>query len=278
MAMDGIRLAMEDTHFRRGDAVVLRGITWRVRQGEHWAVVGPNGSGKTTLMMIATGYLPSSGGRTYLIDGWMSEIVLPDVRRRLGFFSASLTDTMMAHHAHARGLDVVLSGRHASLGLYRGPTEDEVEEARRILQWLGGEHLAEVRFGVMSTGQRQICLVGRCHMARSDLVILDEPCAGLDIAARERVLAALERTCRRPEAPPHVLITHHPQEIVPSVTHVLLLHGGRAVAQGPKEQVLTEEHLSATFGLPLRVHHDEGRVWVSPRGNLGTDAPWPGGS
>ncbi len=259
-----LRLGVEDLHFWRADARVLNGICWQVRSGEHWAVVGPNGSGKTTLMMIATGYLPSSRGRTYLLDGYLSEIVLPDVRKKVGFFSSALTDVMMAHHAHACGLEVVLSGRHASLGLYSKTTDQEREEARETLRWLGAEHLEDMRFGVMSTGQRQICLVARCHMARSELVILDEPCAGLDIAARETVLAALERTCRSDAAVPHVLITHHPQEIVPAITHVLLLRGGRAVAQGRREETLTDRNLSETFGLPLSVHERDGRIWVVP--------------
>lgn len=258
-------LGLEDIAFRRDDVEVLRGVTWRVRAGEHWAVLGPNGSGKTTLMMIATGYLPSSGGRTYLVDGYVSEIVLPEAREKVGFVSATLSEVMVRNFGATTGLRVVLSGRYGSLGLYRRPTEEDLAEAHRVMERFDIAPLAHARFGTMSTGQRQICLIARSQMARSALVILDEPCAGLDLARREHLLAALDEGCRlRPDVP-HVLVTHHPQETVPAITHVLLLREDRAVAQGKKDDVLTEAHLEATFGLPLRIIRESGRVWVIPR-------------
>ncbi|MHC4789750.1 MAG: ATP-binding cassette domain-containing protein, partial [Planctomycetota bacterium] len=145
------------------------------------------------------------------------------MRERVGLVSAALTDVMVQHRARTTGLETVLSGRFASLGLYRRPTRRELAKARRIIRRFGLAHLAEARFNLMSTGQRQMCLVARCYMAESDLVVLDEPCAGLDLAAREALLSGLERACRgRPEVP-NVLVTHHVEEIVPSISHVLLL-------------------------------------------------------
>jgi iron complex transport system ATP-binding protein len=259
-------LRLEDVTFRRGDARVLRGVTWEVAAGQQWAVLGPNGCGKTTLMMIATGYLPSSGGRTYLVEGWISEINLPRVREKVAFASAALHDQMLKHHAGSTGFEIVVSGRFGSVGLYRTPTPEERSEARKWMRRLDAEHLADARFGLMSTGQRQRCLLGRAYMARARLVILDEPCAGLDVGARERLLDTLQEACRRQPEVPHVLVTHHPQEIVPPVTHVLLMRDGRAVAQGPKDQVLSAENLEETFGIPLRLVRRDGRVWVLPAG------------
>jgi iron complex transport system ATP-binding protein len=257
-------LSLEDIAFRREDAHALRGVTWRVRAGEHWAVLGPNGSGKTTLMMIAAGYLPSSGGRTYLVDGYISEIVLPEVREKVGIVSAALSEVMVRNFGATTGLRVVLSGRYGSLGLYRRPTEEDLAEAQRLMERFDIAGLADAQFATMSTGQRQVCLIARSQMARSALVILDEPCAGLDLARREHLLAAIDDACRRRPGVPHVLVTHHPQEIVPAMTHVLLLREGRVVAQGSKDGVLTEENLKATFGLPLRIIRERGRVWVIP--------------
>jgi iron complex transport system ATP-binding protein len=262
--MDETVLQMQDIHFRRGDAHILRGVDWQVCRGQHWAVLGPNGSGKTTLMMIATGYLPSSRGRVYLIEGHISEIVLPEVRKRIGVVSNALSDAMLKRHDRTTGLKIALSGRQASLGLYQPPTGRDIAEARAALDELGAGHLADKPYRTMSTGERQICMVARCHMARADLVILDEPCVGLDVAAREAVLGVLDRACAAPDAPPHVLVTHHAEEVVPGITHVLLLGQGRAVACGVREHVLSEAHLSAAFGLPLRVERNAGRTWVRP--------------
>ncbi len=258
-------LSLEDIAFRREEAFALRGVTWRVREGEHWAVLGPNGSGKTTLMMIAAGYLPSSGGRTYLVDGYISEIVLPEVRERVGIVSAALSEVMVRNFGATTGLRVVLSGRYGSLGLYRRPEPEVLAEARRVMERFDITRLADARFGTMSTGQRQVCLIARAEMARSALVILDEPCAGLDLARREHLLAAIDEGCRLRPRVPVILVTHHPQEIVPAVTHVLLLREGRAVAQGQKDAVLTEPNLERTFDLPLRIIREHERVWVIPR-------------
>ena len=263
--MDRIVLSVEDVTFRRDEAHALRGVSWCVRAGEHWAVLGPNGAGKTTLIMIATGYQPASTGRVFLLDGYVSEIVLPRVRERVALVSAALSDVMLQHRGDTTGLEVVLSGRYASLGYYVRPQPEELEKARQIVRRMGIEHLADVKYNRMSTGQRQRCLIARSYMADCELAILDEPCAGLDVAAREDLLAGFAAACRERPDVPRVLVTHHPEEIVPGITHVLLLRGGQAVAQGAKNDVMTEQNLEATFGIPLRLVRERGRTWVIPR-------------
>jgi len=259
------RLSMEGIEYRRADAQILKGISWRVASGEHWSVLGPNGSGKTTLMMIATGYEPASRGDVFLIEGEIGEIVLPDVRKKIGFVSSQLTDIMVQHRPRVTGLETALSGRHASLGLYEKPSARAVRDAKRILAELGASHLAEVPFSKMSTGQRQICLIARCYMTRSRLVILDEPCAGLDLATREIVLRTLAEEIRRHPGTPQILVTHHPEEIVPGITHVLLLRAGQVIAQGERDHVLRKRNLERAYNVPLRVVHQDGRVWIVPR-------------
>ncbi len=258
-------LQLEGVSFQRDGVRPLKPIDWRVRAGEQWAVLGPNGSGKTTLMMIAAGYLPSSAGRTYLLEGWMSEIELPRVRQRVAFASAALHDQMLKHYAHTTGLRMVLSGRYASLGLYARPDGAALAEAQAIMRRLRIQELADREFGVMSTGQRQRCLIGRSWMAQAELVILDEPCAGLDIAGREQLLVELEAQCRKRPDVPHVLVTHHLHEIVPNITHVLLVREGETIVQGTKDDVLTAENLSVTFDLPLHLVRQDGRVWALPK-------------
>ena len=257
-------LAMEDVHLRRGDATIVAGVNWQVKPHEHWALLGPNGSGKTSLIMMAVGYVPASRGRIHLIEDYISRIVLRDVRRRVGVVSSALSDAMLTRHARTSGLEVAASGRFASLGLYERPSAEDLARAEGFLTRLGGARLLALPFCTMSTGERQICLIARCYVADSDLVILDEPCAGLDIPARETVLGALQSACANPDSPAHILITHHPSEIVPGITHVLLMSGGRVAAQGVRGSVLTEGNLSAAYGLPLTVEHAGGRVWVRP--------------
>ena len=259
-----LRLCFENTHFWRDGKKVLRDISCQVRVGEHWAILGPNGSGKTTLMKIAVGYEPSSLGRVFLVEGWLSRISLPEVRTKVGFVSSALIDHLVRWSPDATGLEIVLSGKYAVVGAVRNAPTPEKERARDLLRRFGMGRLEEIPFRILSTGERQVCLVARSYMSESELVILDEPCAGLDLAAREIVLGALDTACRERPHVPQVLITHHPEEIVPSITHVLLLKEGEVVAQGPKEEVLNQSNLSATYGISLGVVRKDGRVWAIP--------------
>lgn len=257
-------MRMEGIHYWRGEDHILSGIDWEVKEGENWAVLGSNGSGKTTLMRIATGYIGSSQGRVFLLEGWISEIILPKVRQRVGFVSSAIADHLLRWWTHTPGVEVVASGKKAVIGAFKGASVSEKERAAGLLEQLGFPQLAQRPFGLMSSGERQICLIARAQNSARGLTILDEPCAGLDLAAREKTLQALQRACAAGEPQAHVLITHHPEEIVPNITHVLLLRRGKVVAKGEKHAVLTESNLSETYGLPLRIIMDQGRLWVIP--------------
>ncbi len=264
--MDEICLRMEGVHYWRGAEQILSGIDWEIRKGENWAVLGANGSGKTTLMRIATGYIGSSQGRVFLLEGWISEIILPKVRQRVGFVSSAIADHLLRWWTHTPGVEVVASGKEAVIGAFSRATSPERERAAHLLEQLGFPHLAQRPFGLMSSGERQICLIARAQSSARGLTILDEPCAGLDLAAREKTLLALQRACCAKDSHAHVLITHHPEEIVPSISHVLLLRRGQVVAKGEKQSVLTEENLSETYGLPLHIVTRNGRMWLIPEG------------
>jgi len=257
-------LVFENLHYWRGDKKILNGIDWTVRRGEQWAVLGRNGSGKTTLVMIAMGYEPSSLGRVYLVEGWQGQLALQETRKKIGFVSARLSDYLVRWQESTTGLEVVLSGLDAWLGPYPRIDRSRAEEGRAILKRLGGEHLADQIFKTMSSGERQTCLIARSYTARSELIILDEPCAGLDFVNRERLLSTIDTGCREHPSIPQILITHHPEEIVSGITHVLMIRDGSVVALGPKQETLNEENLTKTYGVPLRAVHQDGRVWILP--------------
>jgi iron complex transport system ATP-binding protein len=255
LILDGVQAWREKTTF-------LKGINWQVFQGEHWAILGPNGSGKTSLIMAVSGYLPVSRGRVFLLDGWLGKIPLPEQRKRIGIVSQSLCDHIARIVPKMTAVDVVLSGLFGSLRLIDAVSDDEKQRALDILDEFDCASLARNPFHTLSTGERQACMLARSKMARTELVLLDEPCAGLDLGARERFLASLEAMINRVDSPTTVLITHHPEEIVSSISHVLLIRAGEVVAAGPKSAVMAPALLSQTFDCPLRVTADNGRYWV----------------
>jgi iron complex transport system ATP-binding protein len=258
------RLILQDVRTWRESTTILNGINWEVKPGEHWAVLGPNGSGKTSLLMALTGYLPVSRGRVFLLDGWIGRVHLPSQRKRIGIVSHPLADRFVKNAPGTTALEAILSGLHGSIGLWDEVSDEDRRRALDILAELGIAGLATKPFHVLSTGERQACMLGRSKMAANELVLLDEPCAGLDLGARERFLSSLEGILKDANCPTIVFITHHPEEIVSGITHVLLLRDGAVVAAGEKSAVMTPARLSETFGLPLRVTTDNGRYWVKP--------------
>jgi iron complex transport system ATP-binding protein len=240
----------------RGRTEILRGMDWRVRMGEHWVILGPNGSGKTSLLKSITGYLsPTSGeiavlGRTYGESDWR------ELRLQLGIVTSALQASIPPAEP---ALDTVMSGRYAQLDLWAHPTRTETAEGRKLLRFVGGERLARREWAYLSQGERQRVLIARSLMARPRLLILDEPCAGLDPVAREEFLWFVDSLARRRGGPALVLVTHHAEEIMPAFTHALLLREGGAFAAGPKEGVITTRRLSGVFGARISVRKTGGR-------------------
>lgn len=240
----------------RGRTEILKGVSWRVHKGEHWVILGPNGCGKTSLLKSLTGYLsPSSGeisllGRRYGSDDWR------DLRLEVGIVTSALQAAIPPAEP---ALETVVSGRYAQLDLWAKPTRAERAEAARWLRFVGGATLAAREWAHLSQGERQRILIARSLMARPRLLILDEPCAGLDPVAREEFLWFVEGLARRRSGPSLVLVTHHAEEIMPAFTHALVLEGGRVYASGPKAGVVTTLTLSGAFGAAVRVRASKGR-------------------
>jgi len=259
-------LVLSDVVVRLGDRTVLGPIDWRVEQGQHWVVLGPNGCGKTTLIRVAALRLHPSHGEVTVLGAVLGRTDLRPLRPRVGFASAAMADMLRPRlTAH----EVVMTARRGALEPWWDDYDDDDRRAAsRRLTEVGAADLAGQTFGSLSSGERQRVLLARCLVSDPDLVLLDEPGAAVDLAGRERLVLTLAELAVRPDVPPMVLVTHHLEEIPPGFTHGLLLRAGQVVASGPLDAVLRDDHLSATFGLPLRVTRSDDR-WraevVSPR-------------
>lgn len=232
------------------DALILDGIDWTVRRGEHWVLLGANGSGKTSLLSTITGYMPLTGGAIAVLGETYGRSDWRDLRKRIGIVSSSVQQ-MMAGHENT--LDTIISGRHAMIGMWGETAKKERAQAQKILRQIEATAISDRPWRVLSQGERQRVLIGRALMARPELLILDEPCAGLDPVAREHFLQFIERLAKQRAAPTLVLVTHHVEEIMPAFSHVLVLKGGRVLASGPKMKVLTSATLSRAFGAPVKL-------------------------
>jgi iron complex transport system ATP-binding protein len=244
----------------RGGAALLADVWWRVRAGQRWVVVGANGAGKTTLLQVAAGAVAPTGGEVTLLGERLEVADLDELQTRVGWASAAVADLLAADE---RVLDVVLTAAHAVLSRRRVPAGDYdgVDEARalELLGQLGCRVLADRPFGTLSEGERKRVQIARALMTDPELLLLDEPAAGLDLGAREALLRRLTRLARDPSAPTTVLVSHHVEEIPAGFTHGLLLRSGRVVAAGRIGDVLSGPLLSRTFGLPLLVEARDGR-------------------
>jgi iron complex transport system ATP-binding protein len=249
-------LEVSGLRVQRGRTVILDDVSWRVDRGQHWVILGANGSGKTSLLNALTGYVTPSAGEIALLGQHYGQSDWRELRKKIGLVSSSIRQ-LMADDEPA--LESVISGKYAMIDLWGRTTARDRTAARRILAQIECPHLAERPWSVLSQGERQRVLIGRALMARPRLLILDEPCAGLDPAAREHFLQFLQRLGRRAKAPTLVLVTHHVEEIVPVFSHVLILKDGRVLAAGRKSAVLATKLLSRAFAARLRLEEKKNR-------------------
>jgi iron complex transport system ATP-binding protein len=243
---------LDDVSVRRGNATLLRNVSWTVRSDERWVVLGANGAGKTTLLQVAGGAVRPDGGHVELLGESLDEADLDDLLPRVGFASAALADRLPADE---RVLDVVLTASYATVrrGAERYDAVDE-ERARTLLAQVGCRALVERRFGTLSEGERKRVQLARALMTDPEVLLLDEPAAGLDLGGREALLRTMSRLAEDDTAPALVLVSHHVEEVPAGFTHVLMLREGEIVAAGPLAEVMRSANLSACFGLPLRMY------------------------
>ncbi|MCU0266758.1 MAG: ABC transporter ATP-binding protein [Actinomycetia bacterium] len=265
-------LDLRDVSVVRGGATLLDRVSWAVEEGERWVVLGPNGAGKTTLLQVASAHLHPTSGTTWVLGEQLGSVDVFELRPRIGLASAALADRLPPGE---RVLDVVRTAAYAVLGHWH-EAYDRQDDARAqvLLEAMGAQHLAERQFGTLSEGERKRVQIARALMADPELLLLDEPAAGLDLAGREELVRRLGGIAADPGAPALVLVTHHVEEIPPGFTHALLLRGGGVVAAGPVAQAVSSATLSSTFGLPLRLERRSGRFTARlrprpPSANLG---------
>jgi iron complex transport system ATP-binding protein len=238
----------------RGGATLLEGIDWAVDESDRWVVIGPNGAGKTTLLQILAAQLHPTTGVVALLGEKLGSVDVFELRPRIGLTSAALADRLPRSEKVS---DVVVSASYAVLGRWR-EEYDEMDHRRAgaLLDELGIGHLVDRTFGTLSEGERKRVQIARALMTDPELMLLDEPAAGLDLAGREQLVRSLGDIAAHASAPAIVLVTHHVEEIPPGFTHVLLLRQGRMVSAGPIDEALTSETLTQAFGLPLHLHRN----------------------
>ena len=244
-----------------GGKKILDSIDWRVQPGQHWAILGANGSGKTTLLKIASGYLwPNRGGTIYRKGE--SLVDLRELRKSIGWVTVSLAAEIPTGE---KALRTVVSGRFAQIGLLEqfggkaAPGNDRM--AQRYLDEMGCGDLRDREFGTLSQGEQQKVLIARARMTRPYVIILDEPCAGMDPGAREKFLAALARLGRRTRCPALIYVTHHIEEILPLFRRTLVLREGKVLHCGATRKVLDHDVLRDLYGVSLTIMRRKGRYW-----------------
>ncbi|MEO8889135.1 MAG: ABC transporter ATP-binding protein [Jatrophihabitantaceae bacterium] len=250
-------LQFVDVTVRRGTKVLLDKISWTVEEDERWAVLGPNGAGKTTLLQIAAALMHPTGGEAYVLGERLGRVDVFELRPRIGLASAALAQRIPGGE---QVTDVVVSAGYSVLGRWREAYGRlDVRRATKLLERLGVNDMGERTYGTLSEGERKRVQIARALMTDPELLLLDEPAAGMDLGGREDLIRRLTRFAADPDAPASVLVTHHVEELPPGISHVLLLRDGGVVASGLTRDVLTDELLSATFGLALRVERRGGR-------------------
>ncbi len=252
-------IRFEGVAVRRGGRSILGPVDWTAAAGEHWGVAGPNGAGKTTLLRVVSAQMRPSEGSAVVLGGRLGRTPLHELRARIGLVEPALARRF---YPQQRAIDVVLTGAHGTILPDQEIPAETVERARGLLTEAGVEPLEQRLFASCSEGERARILLARALLTDADLLVLDEPAAGLDLPGRELLLAALDRAIAERPRLTTVTVTHHLEELPAATTHALLLRAGRVVAAGPAEESLTDESLSACFGLPLRVERSAGRLAV----------------
>ena len=243
-------LSVSNLRIERGGTVILDDVNWRVQRGEHWVILGANGSGKTSLLSALTGYLMPTSGEISVLGETYGESDWRELRKKIGLVSSSVRQ-MMADDEPA--LETVASGKYAMIDFWGRVTRTEKAQALKLLRQVECEYLAARPWRVLSQGERQRVLIGRALMAKPRVLILDEPCAGLDPAAREHFLQFLQRLGVQKNSPTLVLVTHHVEEIMPVFSHLLILKSGRVLAAGKKVDALNSRNLSRSFNARMKL-------------------------
>ena len=251
-------LSYKNVSFRRDGREILKNINWEIKKDENWALLGLNGSGKSTLLSMIPAYTFATSGEVSVFEKKFGTCVWAEVKEKVGFVSSSL-NTFSDSLNNQTLNNIVLSGKYNSIGIYQEITQKDREKANNIIKDFKLSHLKLNKYITLSQGEQRKTLLARAFMNEPSLLILDEPCSGLDIRAREIFLTTLEES---KSDIPFIYVTHQIEEIIPSITHVAILDNGEIVSQGNKFEVLTEENLSKLYGIDLKIEWSNNRPWL----------------
>jgi len=251
-------LSYKNVSFRRDGREILKNINWEIKKDENWALLGLNGSGKSTLLSMIPAYTFATSGEVSVFEKKFGTCVWAEVKEKVGFVSSSL-NTFSDSLNNQTLNNIVLSGKYNSIGIYQEITQKDREKANNIIKDFKLSHLKLNKYITLSQGEQRKTLLARAFMNEPSLLILDEPCSGLDIRAREIFLKTLEES---KSDIPFIYVTHQIEEIIPSITHVAILDNGEIVSQGNKFEVLMEENLSKLYGIDLKIEWSNNRPWL----------------
>jgi len=255
-------LKLRGVSVRRETSLLLRNVDWTAHEDERWIVIGPNGAGKTTLLQVAATLLHPTEGTVEVLGERLGDVDVFELRPRIGLTSASIAERVPASE---KVIDLVLTASYAILGRWKEEYESsDVTRAVELLDALGCAHLIRRRFATLSEGERKRVQIARAMMPDPEMLLLDEPAAGLDLGGREDLLRRLSVLAANPKAPMMVLVTHHVEEVPDGFTHAMLLRRGAVLTAGPIEEVFTAKNLSRCFGIPLEIerHEKRWRAWA----------------
>ncbi len=256
-------LALEGVSVVRDGRYLLSDVDWKVHRHDRWVLLGPNGAGKTTMLQVASTYLGPTRGTVRLLGETHGKVDVRTLRERVGYVGSGpakmLRDRLPA-------IDIVITGKHASFvdARWHEYDDEDWEFARLLLQRMQAGHLADRLYGTLSTGEKQRVFIARSLMTRPEVLLLDEAMTGLDLGARERLVASLGDLAADPESPAAVLVTHHVEEIPPGFDHIALMARGTIIVDGPIDAVLTAESLSECYEEDLSVERlgRRYRAWI----------------
>jgi iron complex transport system ATP-binding protein len=255
-------LKLRGVSVRRDTSLLLRNVDWTAHADERWILIGPNGAGKTTLLQVASTMLYPTEGTVDVLGERLGDTDVFELRPRIGLSSAALAERVPTGE---KVIDLVLTASYAVLGRWKEEYESsDVTRAVELLDALGCAHLIRRRFSTLSEGERKRVQIARAMMPDPEILLLDEPAAGLDLGGREDLLRRLSTLAKNPKAPMMVLVTHHVEEVPDGFTHAMLLRRGSVLVAGPVEEVFTAKNLSRAFGVPLLIerHERRWRAWA----------------
>jgi iron complex transport system ATP-binding protein len=250
-------IRLNHIYFRRDERTILNDVNLDMRQGEHWVILGRNGSGKSTILEMLTGYLFPSSGTVEVLGHTYGTVDVREVRKRIGYISQALMDKLTLRDPV---WEVIATGEYGYLRFYQEIPKEVIEKADAMLEEVRLSHLRNQPLGTLSQGERKKIMLARALMRDPELLIMDEPCSGLDLYEREKLLESINGLSKRNLL--IIYVTHHIEEIMPLFTHIALIESGKIVAAGPKDEVLAADNLLRTFDVPVSLDWSQGRPWI----------------